>query len=48
MWDKEEESEPTEGGQPGMDLVSKILLSVDHVPGTVPDTGVKETWALLC
>lgn len=29
-----------------MGSVSRILLSVDHVPGTVPGTGVKETW--LC
>lgn len=48
VWDKGERSEPAEGGRPGMDLVSKILLRVDHVPGTVLDPGGKKTWTLLC
>lgn len=34
--------------RPGMDSVSKTLLSAYHVSGTVLDTGVKETWPLLC
>lgn len=33
------------GRQAGHGFSEQISLSADHVPGAVPDTGVRETWA---